>query len=92
MHPSDSAITVDLQVCPQLGKSAEQVRAKVADYVKRMHDLGKSPSSVVLFADDYDRLMDTLKRKDSANRTGETKPPPIGGLSYGAIPVQRGGR
>lgn len=76
LSDTTTAVTVDLQVCPQLGRSAEQVRAKIVAYLDRMHSLGKAPSAVTLFASDYDCLLDTLKRKAAASHSGVGKPPP----------------
>ena len=76
MHDIDST-TVDIKTFPQLTKSGEAIRKKIDDYLDRMRYVGKTPSAVTLFVDDYDTIIRAIrKRREAAYRDSDKSPPP----------------
>lgn len=80
MHDNDST-TVDLKTFPTLNKTAEGVRQKIVNYLDRMQQVGKTPSSVMLFVDDYSAIVRAIKkRREAAYRDSGNEAPPRAGL------------
>jgi hypothetical protein len=56
-----------------------------------MKEVNKQPTSITLFAGDFDFVFNAVSRAHGKQfKDTEQAPPPLGGLTFNGIPLQRG--